>query len=109
MAIDYRPLDRSRNEIRLLKILPPENPSTDPNDPLSFSSDMVRCELQYDSLDTLHAATTARDTSLNMIFDYIFQDIPRNQSGDGETDIEALMDTLRRRLRGTLRRQQNVL
>lgn len=49
-ALSYRPLDRPRNEIRLLRILPPaDDVFTQPN--LAFSPDPIECVLEYESLD----------------------------------------------------------
>lgn len=66
----YRSLDRHRNEIRLLKILPPSTSSSSAN-PLQFSRDVVRCEMQYHSLDDLigakqmtSAVTQQKNTSM---------------------------------------------
>jgi len=52
-APKYRPLDRTRNEIRLLRILPPS--SSGPATNLHFRSDIVRCEILYCSLDDIVA------------------------------------------------------
>ena len=99
MAINYRPLDRSKNEIRLLRILPLQDSSVDPGNPLSFSSEMIRCELQYESLDKMHSATTARDTSSEWIINYLLQDVLRSRAEDGQTDVEVLGESLRRTMR----------
>ena len=57
---NYCQLDRSINEIRLLKILPPEASSKAQHDPLALSSEIVRCELQYESLDEIARRTSMR-------------------------------------------------
>ena len=99
MAINYRPLDRSKNEIRLLRVLPLQDSSVDPGNPLSFSSEMIRCELQYESLDRMHSATTARDTSSEWIINYLLQDVLRSRAEDGQTDVQVLGESLRRTMR----------
>lgn len=56
----YRPLNRSQNEIRLLRILPPasrqvhQNPAT----VLEFCPDMIECWLEYDSMDIIREKNT---------------------------------------------------
>lgn len=47
----YRPLDRNRNEIRLLRILPPS--SANATDTLDFNTNVVQCEMESHSLDDL--------------------------------------------------------
>lgn len=51
-SIEYRPMDRSRNEIRLLKILPSIYPPGKAKS-LEFNKDIIRVELQYHSFDDL--------------------------------------------------------
>lgn len=48
---EYRPLDRKRNEIRLLRILPPSPDNA--TDTLDFSTDTLRCEMEYHSMDDI--------------------------------------------------------
>jgi hypothetical protein len=97
MAPIYRQLNRSRNEIRLLKVLLPESTSATAQGSLDFSSDIIRCDLQYESLDDIHLRTSGRDYSQNSILDYIFQDIPRMRNeNDPGTDTRALMNSLKR-------------
>src|SRR5947209_20489753 len=98
MAAIYRQLDRSRNEIRLLKILPPERPSATAHGPLDFSPEIIRCELQYESLDDIYHHTSGRDNSLSSLLDYLLQDIPRTQMDDPETDVGAFMHFLKREI-----------
>lgn len=90
MAINYRPLNRSRHEIRLLKILPPEtSPPVDA--PLEFAQDIVRCELEYESLDDMHRGASTQERVEDNIIEYILQDIPRLRIGDSRTDVQRLM------------------
>jgi hypothetical protein len=96
MTAIYRQLDRSRNEIRLLKVLPPESPSAIAHGPLDFSSDIFRCELQYESLDDIHHRTSERDDVQNYLLDYLLQDIQRTSMSDPETATGPLMDLLKR-------------
>jgi hypothetical protein len=49
----YRPMDRQRNEIRLLRILPCSPSSSGSS--LDFSSDVVQCEMKHYSLDDIIA------------------------------------------------------
>jgi len=101
MAINYRPLERARHEIRLLKILPPET-SSPVDESLDFAQDIVRCELEYESLDDMHRGASTRDRVEEDILSYLLQDIPRLRIGDTRTDVQRLMgDTsglLRQRL-----------
>jgi Heterokaryon incompatibility protein (HET) len=86
MAAIYRPLDPSRNEIRLLKILPPENPSSPPpDDPLGISADCVRCELQYESLDELHRHMNVMQAIQSSLLEVLLQDSP-NTTDSHETE-----------------------
>ena len=94
----YRPLDRSKSEFRLLKILPSANRLEADARPLDFSQDPVRCELQYASLDVLAARFSAIESSKNSISAYIFQDTRRTRANDAETDVGALMDSLESQL-----------
>jgi hypothetical protein len=91
---EYRQLDRSKNEFRLLKILPPVYLQRADASPLDFSPEPVRCELQYESLDVLATRLGAKQSSMNSILDYILQDIPTKRANDSETDTEALMELL---------------
>jgi hypothetical protein len=96
MAIIYRPLDHSRSEIRLLKILPPETPTTPKQDPLEFAPGIIRCELEYDSLDTMHAISSLEDRLYDDISKGIFQDVIRNrEENDPDTDTIALAHFLK--------------
>jgi hypothetical protein len=52
--LQYRPLNRERNEIRLLRILPPS--SSNLVSVLEFNPDNVQCEIQHYSLDDIIAA-----------------------------------------------------
>ena len=90
----YRPLDRSKSEFRLLKILPSVNRLEADAGPLDFSQDPVRCELQYTSLEPLAARFSAIESSKNSISAYIFQDIRRTRANDAETDVGALLGSL---------------
>jgi hypothetical protein len=57
--ISYRTLDRSRNEIRLLRILPPTDDAfIQPN--LTFSCDPIECLLEYESLSNIPRLGTSR-------------------------------------------------
>lgn len=94
MAI-YRQLDRSRNEIRLLKILPPESPSIGP---LDFSPDVIHCELQYESLDDIYDSICKKNNMYNFLLDNLTQDLPGIDTGDPEVDPRALIDTMRREI-----------
>ncbi|RAL58877.1 hypothetical protein DID88_009297 [Monilinia fructigena] len=49
----YRPLDRSKDEFRLLKILPPICFNKKSSDPMTLSWETVKCELQYESLSEM--------------------------------------------------------
>ena len=51
MYLTYKPLERSENEIRLLKIRLPERPSI--SDSFEFSTEPIRCQLSHASLDSL--------------------------------------------------------
>jgi hypothetical protein len=77
MSITYRPLDRTNGEIRLLRIFPPETISEEVQDPLEFAPGTIRCQLEYESLDQLYSAYSARDSVLNNISNYILQDTVR--------------------------------
>jgi hypothetical protein len=70
-SILYRPLDRSRNEIRLLKIFPPE-PQTHPPDTLDFAPDIVRYEVQNEGLDKICEKKVDARKTINEVLDYIF-------------------------------------
>ena len=90
----YRPLDRSKGEFRLLKILPSVNRLEADAEPLDFSQDPVRCQLQYESLDVLAASSSTLEYSKNSIAAYIFQDLRRTRANDAETDVGALVGSL---------------
>ena len=94
----YRPLDRNKDEFRLLKILPPAKPLEAGAGPLDFSQEPVRCELQYASLDGLASRRSAEQSAMDSIVAYILQDVPRLRANDAETDIGALMDSSGQRL-----------
>lgn len=94
----YRPLDRNKNEFRLLKILPPASPLEAGAGSLEFSQEPIRCELQHESLDVLANRLSAKQSSVNSILAYLLQDIPRMRANDTETDTGALMDLLGNRL-----------
>ncbi|KAH8653511.1 heterokaryon incompatibility protein-domain-containing protein [Xylariales sp. PMI_506] len=98
----YRQLDRSKAEFRLLKILPPATRTGSESDPMGFSTEAIRCELQYESLDAIAARSGAKQASINSILAYLLQDIPSSRAEDNETDTPALMDLLGRRLGSTL-------
>jgi hypothetical protein len=90
MAINYRPLHHSKNEIRLLRILPPETLS--PVDaPLEFAQDILSCELEYESLDDIYQAASTQGGVEDDLIAYILQDIPRLRIGDSGTDVQRLV------------------
>ncbi|TGO51878.1 hypothetical protein BELL_1700g00010 [Botrytis elliptica] len=60
----YRPMNREKNEFRLLKILPPSNSLHGDSDPLAFSIDPIRCELQYELLSDVSAKSNLEEASL---------------------------------------------
>lgn len=77
-APTYRPLDSSRNEIRLLRILPPSKSTRSPRD-LEFAPEIVQCQLQYESLDRIeevNAEASAQDASATRILDFLFDGMP---------------------------------
>lgn len=89
MAITYRPLDRSYSEIRLLKILTPEITSEGLQDLLKFAPGAIRYQLEYESLDWLHAGSSRQNAVLNNIIDYLLQDTVRSKAeNDPDTDPE---------------------
>jgi hypothetical protein len=90
MAATYRQLDRSRDEIRLLKILPPEVSSTG----LDFSPEVIRCELQYESMDAIKRRTFGRDFLVNLNRSILF---PRESNNQG-TNTDAATGFLAREL-----------
>ncbi|KAB8293380.1 hypothetical protein EYC80_007700 [Monilinia laxa] len=49
----YRLLDRTKDEFRLLKILPPIDLKKQSSDPMTLSCETVKCELQYESLSEM--------------------------------------------------------
>jgi hypothetical protein len=98
----YRPLDRSKNEFRLLKILPPSNHDAPDAGPLDLSQDPICCELQYESFGPLADGLQAQQSSLNQILAYLLQDIPGARADDAATDTGALVDILANRLRSNL-------
>ncbi|KAH8588997.1 heterokaryon incompatibility protein-domain-containing protein [Bisporella sp. PMI_857] len=90
MTITYRPLDRSRSEIRLLKILAPEITPEELQDPLKFAPGTIHCQLEYESLDRLYTGSSQQNTALNNILDYMLQDTVRNKAeNDPDTAPEA--------------------
>ena len=105
----YRPLDRSKSEFRLLKILPPANRLEADARPLDLSQDPVRCELHYASLDVLADKFSAKESSMNSILAYMLQDIPRMRANDAQTDVGALMDSLGSQLGGMMSVDQNTV
>ena len=90
----YRPLDRSKGEFRLLKILPSVNRLEADAGPLDFSQDPLRCELQYASFDVLAGRSSALESMKNSFAAYIWQDIRRTRANDAETDVGALVGSL---------------
>ncbi|KAJ8064025.1 hypothetical protein OCU04_007866 [Sclerotinia nivalis] len=95
----YRPLNRVKNEFRLLKIFPPANSLLTSSDPLSFAADPIQCELQYESLSVLANRSSSKISSKNSILAYLLQDIPRMRRNDGpDTDVGALINVLSHQL-----------
>jgi hypothetical protein len=86
MAATYRQLDRSRDEIRLLKILPPEVSSTG----LYLSPEVIRCELQYESMDAIKSRTIGRDFLVNLNRSILFTREHNNQSTNTDAATEVL-------------------
>jgi len=99
--VTYRKLQHGIKEIRLLKILPP-GPSFTPLGPLDFAASPIRCELQYESLDTIRSRTNGRDGAQNSILDYLLQGIPQRGSNEEGRDNAAVMDLARREMRQLL-------
>jgi hypothetical protein len=98
----YRPLQRDKNEFRLLKILPPASIREAGAGPLEFSQEPIRCELQYESLDVLANTMGAEQYSMNSFVASILQDIPNMRANDTETDAGALMVILGNQLERVL-------
>jgi hypothetical protein len=57
----YQPLDRSKNEIRVLKILPPRLPTN--NTSLEHSLEPIECRIEHVSLDDFTENSTRRTVS----------------------------------------------
>src|SRR5204862_555245 len=51
----YKPLDRSRNEVRLLTILPPRERFRNTASSLDFCSEPIQCILEHVSLDEIRS------------------------------------------------------
>jgi len=97
MAAAYRPLNRSRNEIRLLKILPPEGSSAPADDGLlDFSPDPIRCELQYESLDEIYESTSGMQSLQHAMLEILLQDQPSTREGEPETNPGLTTGLMRR-------------
>ncbi|KAI9641277.1 hypothetical protein NHQ30_010078 [Ciborinia camelliae] len=62
--LQYRPLDRTKNEFRLLKILPPACIIPKSSDPLKFSSEPIYCQLQYDYIPVIDSQVSIRKRDL---------------------------------------------
>ena len=90
----YRPLDRSKSEFHLLKVLPSANRLEADARALELSQDLVRCQLQYVSLDVPAERLSVQESLMNSILAYMLQDIPQMRANDAETDVGGLMDTL---------------
>jgi hypothetical protein len=83
----YRPLDRSRNEIRLLRIFPPAASETlSPG--LSLDSDAIQCQLEYESIDAIEELNKQRevaDICRTVAVDLLFQGMPEAVSPNNPT------------------------
>lgn len=93
--VKYPRLDRSRNEVRLLKVLPPQQHSSDT---LDFSSDVIRCQLEYENLDLIDAANRAaylKDISADRMLNYHFAGLDTSDSSQHNQAISALKQGLR--------------
>ena len=94
--LSYRPLDRNRGEFRLLKILPATRYSHR-SDGYDFDPDIVRCQIEYESIDRIEAvnkegarSALGRDLVLEMLFG--------NMPGIDSRVTDALKDGMRSEL-----------
>ena len=100
----YRPMDRQRNEFRLLRILPP-SPSSSASS-LDFNSDVVRCEMRHYSLDNFIAmkqkadpvpgTTSAEDGDETPRADMARLCLKEHQTVNRTANIPAAKDTMTR-------------
>jgi hypothetical protein len=96
----YRPLDRSQNEIRLLKILPPAT-SEMLGDGLSFASDTIQCQLEYESMDTIQEINKKKesaDAAQSIILDLMFQGMPEAVSPN-DPNMPRIAEILKREMK----------
>ncbi|KIW64378.1 hypothetical protein PV04_09317 [Phialophora macrospora] len=93
----YRSL--ARNEIRLLRILPPEKSSSE----FDFAPDIVQCELLYESLDRIDAANakaSLAEASESRILDFLFQGLMSDDSENSRA-MASVQQHLRKDMRKT--------
>ncbi|KAH8894697.1 hypothetical protein GQ53DRAFT_821055 [Thozetella sp. PMI_491] len=85
----YRELDRSKDEIRLLRILPPEV-SCDESAPLELAKSPIYCKLEYESLQVLAGRSRDREDLVNSVIAYLLQDLSSSGSDDTRDTAAAI-------------------
>jgi hypothetical protein len=73
-----------------------------PLNPLNFASDIVRCEIHHESLETLYRGNTAKDESMSSILDHLLGGFGERSESGSDRDAQAVMEVLRKRLAKTL-------